>query len=501
LHPPITRARNLTFSFLPLFILKKRASDILLFGISIENENQRGMTRLTFPLPTNQQPGFSTVGTNQTDHAQLYVYPIKSLRPTKITEGELTKLGFRYDRRFMLLKVIPGENENGSGPTLKNMHIPEYPEMGLFQTEIEEAKGESEGDTGRLIVTYNPPSSSDTKDNTESSDSEDSQARRLEIPLEPETATLKPFTVTMHSSPTTGYDMGSRYNDWFSACFGYPVVLAYLGTNTRSVLGTLAPAKRNNESWWRIWKQELVLPSNGHGNKMLNQWLVPFSLGYLVLNAVSWCHARIENGTSSPAVAIGVTALALTVIWTVVNILVNRRHEARIGFADCAPFLVVSQTSVDDVSGRLEGDVEVDLTKFRPNVVVEGAEVAFEEDFWAELAVGSNASATTGKDSKIKLLLTGNCVRCQSLNVDFSTGKMGTGEAGSVLKKLMKDRRVDRGARFSPVFGRYSFLGGEGAGERMRVGDEVVVLRKGEEYTVTGKSASESWNVILTTGY
>jgi hypothetical protein len=28
-----------------------------------------------------------------------------------------------------------------------------------------------------------------------------------------------------------------------------------------------------------------------------------------------------------------------------------------------------------------------------------------------------------------------------------------------------------------------------------------VDLRQGEEYTVTGKSASESWNVILTTGY
>jgi glycine hydroxymethyltransferase len=397
----------------------------------------------------------------------------------------------------MLLKVVPGENENGSGPTLENMHIPKYPEMGLFRTEIEEAK--SEGETGKLVVTYTPPSSSDANDVSGSSDSEDIQikakSKRLEIPLEPETKTLKPFAVTMHSSPTTGYNMGSRYNDWFSACFGYPVVLAYLGTNARSVLGTLAPAKRNNESWWSIWKQELVLPgtSNVHGSKMLEQWLVPFSLGYITLNAVSWCHTRTETGTSAAA-AIGVTAVALILLWTVVNTFVNRRHEARIGFADCAPFLVISQTSVDDVSGRLDGDEEVDLTKFRPNVVVEGAGVAFEEDFWAELAVGSNGNAGAGKNSKVKLLLTGNCVRCQSLNVDFATGKMGTGEGGKVLKKLMKDRRVDRGARFSPVFGRYSFLGGEGVGERIRVGDEVVVLRRAEEYTVTGESSLNDLN-------
>ncbi|CEJ60894.1 hypothetical protein PMG11_09448 [Penicillium brasilianum] len=422
--------------------------------------------------------------------SELYVYPIKSLRPTKVTSGELTDLGFRYDRRFMLLKVVP--DNNGGPPTLGNMHIPEYPEMGLFQTAIEEPK--TENDTGKVIVTYNPPLKHDGHEGPgfelgDQSESDKSKSKRLEIPLEPETNNLKAFTVAMHQSPTTGYDMGSSYNDWFSTCFGYPVVLAYLGTNTRSVLGTLAPAKRNKESWWRIWQQELVLPRNGNGNKILDRWLVPFSLGYLVLNAVSWCHARIEAGRS-PASAIGITVLALGLLWSAVNMFVMRRHEARIGFADCAPFLVISQTSVENVSGRLAGEEVVDLTKFRPNIVISGAERAFEEDFWAELDVG-NSSATpdtgsaSGQDSKARLLLTGNCVRCQSLNVDFSTGKMGTGESGSVLKKLMKDRRVDKGARFSPVFGRYAFLGREGVGEVVKVGDEVRVSRKSEEHTIT----------------
>jgi glycine hydroxymethyltransferase len=411
----------------------------------------------------------------------------------------------------MLLKVVPGDN--GGPPALGNMHIPEYPEMGLFQTAIEEPK--TENDTGKVIVTYNPPLEHDGHEGPGfefrgQSESDKSKSKRLEIPLEPETKNLKAITVVMHQSPTTGYDMGASYNDWFSACFGYPVVLAYLGTNTRGVLGTLAPAKRNKESWWRIWQQELVLPRHGNGNKILDRWLVPFSLGYLVLNAVSWCHARIEAGRS-PASAIGITVLALGLLWSAVNIFVTRRHEARIGFADCAPFLVISQTSVENVSGRLAGEEVVDLTKFRPNIVISGAERAFEEDFWAELNVG-NSSATTGtgttggggsasgQGSKVRLLLTGNCVRCQSLNVDFSTGKMGTGEGGSVLKKLMKDRRVDKGARFSPVFGRYAFLGREGVGEVVKVGDEVRVSRKSEEHTITGESRKESlrFDVMLT---
>ncbi|KAJ5151033.1 uncharacterized protein N7482_010285 [Penicillium canariense] len=360
------------------------------------------------------------------------------------------------------------------------MHIPHFPEMALFQTDIEIPGNQNQ--QGKVIVTYNPPSLTDTNPNTAigvegAGDIPPLQKpKRLEIPLQPDTKHLKRFTVTMHQSPTKGYDMGAAYNDWFSACFGYRVVLAYLGTNTRSVLGTLAPSKRNNESWWSIWQQELTLP--GKSNKLLDRWLVPLSLAYLVLNAVSWCHAQIQAGTSAVQ-AIALTGAVLAALWSAVNLFVTRRHEARIGFADCAPFLVISQTSVENVSARLTGGEEMDGTKFRPNIVVSGVESAFEEDFWAELGVGTGGN--------VRLLLTGNCVRCQSLNVDFQTGKMGVGESGTVLKKLMKDRRVDKGARFSPVFGRYSFLGRGSVGQRMRVGDEVQVLRRASEYTVTGE--------------
>lgn len=71
--------------------------------------------------------------------------------------------------------------------------------------------------------------------------------------------------------------------------------------------------------------------------------------------------------------------------------------------------------------------------------------------------------------------------------MDYGTGKIGTGESGSILKKLMKDRRVDRGAKFSPVFGRYSFLDRIAAGERICVGDEVQVVKRDKERTVVGE--------------
>lgn len=58
---------------------------------------------------------------------------------------------------------------------------------------------------------------------------------------------------------------------------------------------------------------------------------------------------------------------------------------------------------------------------------------------------------------------------------------MGEGESGKLLKKMMRDRRVDSGNKWSPIFGRYGFptQGGE-----IRVGDEVLVTKRNKDHTV-----------------
>lgn len=371
-----------------------------------------------------------TTNKQTTNPTQLYVYPIKSLQPTPIAKGVLTTQGFQYDRHFMLLKVIPAED--GSS-TLKNMHVPHFPEMSLFRTHIEYPTATT---SGKVIVTYNPP--------------KPSKSKRIEIPLTPSTKTLAPLDIVMHQSPTTGYNMGAEYNNWFSSCFGYPVVLAYLGSHSRKVLGTLAPGSKK--------------PGIRGLLTRFDKWgfIIPVVLVAVGINVLKDYSLRTEI----------LGSLLLTS--AILGIYYSIRPSDRITFADCAPYLIISETSVNNVSARLNGQ-EMDRTKFRPNIVISGAGEAFEEDFWCTLDIG-----------RVRLLLTGNCVRCQSLNVDYATGKMGTGEAGSVLKKLMKDRRVDRGARFSPVFGRYSFLG-RGDGACLRVGDEVFVKERSDTRDVIGE--------------
>ncbi|KAL1593917.1 hypothetical protein SLS60_010650 [Paraconiothyrium brasiliense] len=148
----------------------------------------------------------------------------------------------------------------------------------------------------------------------------------------------------------------------------------------------------------------------------------------------------------------------------------------RITFADCAPYLVVSSTSLDNVSSRLAPDEPMDVTKFRPNIVLSGADEAWEEDYWSKIRIGST-----------ELIMKHNCVRCASVNVDYETGKPGTGEAGQVLKKLQKDRRVDKGAKWSPVFGRYAFWRGANNAQVFKVGDGAIISDRNKERSVFSK--------------
>lgn len=114
-----------------------------------------------------------------------------------------------------------------------------------------------------------------------------------------------------------------------------------------------------------------------------------------------------------------------------------------------------------------------DITKFRANIVVKGSPAAFDEDRWGELTFGTGA----------EIILTANCGRCVSLNVNHDTGEMGTGKAGGVLKLMMKDRRIDKGVKYSPIFGRYGFVSRKGEGTVLRIGEKVMVSARNKEDT------------------
>ena len=304
----------------------------------------------------------------------------------------------------------------------ENMHVSHYPEMCLFTTAFDDESG---GTPRKVVVAYG-------KDHVFDQPEKQVSEEKLEVDLDPETAELREVEITMHSSPCVGYDMGEKCDSWFSERIGYEVKLLYIGQNSRKVLGNMPPgavgqAKSGSGSSW---------------------------LGNITSTASSLL--RTVTGADPEGVDQGIS------------------------FADVAPYLVISTKSWENAQKRLPEGEEMDISKFRPNIVVEGAEEEYEEDYWAELEVGG-----------VKLILTQNCARCNSLNVDYKTGKVAVGESGKILKKLNSDRRVDQGSRWSPVFGRYGFLARVPEGKEapvVTVGDEVTVSKRNNERTRFGKS-------------
>ena len=315
----------------------------------------------------------------------------------------------------MLIRVHNGipfkpRSRNHVNGNLENMTITYWPELALFIQSIDLSNS-------TLTVTYNPPNA---------------KSKSLEIHLEPEVAHLELLDVRLHQSPAKAYRMPKKINAWFSDCFGCDVMLAYIGSNRRPVLGNLSPN---------------VTQIASAGSK---SWLSTITASIPSLTASKFGGAE------------GLT------------------------FADVAAYLVITEESLREVDSRLPDGIQMDVTKFRPNIVLSGARAAYEEDYWGSIQISSLKPSE--ESTVVELALTQNCARCVSINVDYSTGKSGTGEA-NILKKLMKDRRVDKGNKYSPIFGRYGFLLGAAAGQMIAVGDEVTVSKINKEQTTFGRSS------------
>lgn len=259
----------------------------------------------------------------------------------------------------------------------------------------------------------------------------DGKSKSLELSLEPSIAGLEAMNVSLHQSPSKAYKMSEEVNAWFSSCLGYEVILAYLGPNKRPVLGNISP------------------------------------------NAI---HKKLTGSQSWFS----------SISSTIPDVLSYKSKNEGITFADCAAYLVVTEESLQDVSSRFSDGMKVDVTKFRPNIVLSGSSKAYEEDYWGAITVSRSSQNEIKQEAEI--VLTANCIRCVSVNVDHSTGRAAEGEAGTVLKKLMKDRRVDKGNKYSPVFGRYGFSEASAAGQTIAVGDEVTVTKINQERTTFGRS-------------
>ncbi|CAK1367087.1 uncharacterized protein RHO25_011793 [Cercospora beticola] len=345
----------------------------------------------------------------------IYIYPVKALRAVELEEAQVTKHGFHHDRRFMMLHVRKGEDGK---PTYKNMAVAYYPKSVLFFPSIDT-------EAGVLTITYKPPNE---------------EEKSLDLPLSPHTDDLEVVDVNLHGSPTKAYKMQQQYNDWLSSCYGFEVILTYLGPQYRPVLMSSShniQRKPNNNS--------------SSSNNNASGWL----------SSITSTATNLLTGTSTS-------------------------DPQLLTFTDVAPYLITSSKSMEDIHSRFPSTTDpssLDIIKFRPNIIVSGASAPWDEDYWGQITIKSSTSSeATAKPTRIDCIH--NCGRCKSINIDYATGEPATNEAGELLKKLQKDRRIDPGVKYSPIFGRYSFLNdGESEGNVIRKGDEVEISKRVEERT------------------
>src|SRR4051794_19956358 len=102
------------------------------------------------------------------------------------------------------------------------MAVSRYNEMTQFLQSISNNDDENSG-TSMLTITFRAFGQIENE-------------KQISMPLVPETEKLEKYNVNMHDCPTSAFKMPKKYSEWFSACFGYEVLLVYLGDNKRGVL-------------------------------------------------------------------------------------------------------------------------------------------------------------------------------------------------------------------------------------------------------------------------
>lgn len=99
-----------------------------------------------------------------------------------------------------------------------------------------------------------------------------------------------------------------------------------------------------------------------------------------------------------------------------------------VSFADGYPYLIIGQSSLDDLNDRLEEKIYIE--RFRPNIVFSGAS-PFEEDNWDKFKIGD-----------VCLYATKPCSRCVLTTVNPDTGEKDKEPLATLSKYRRKDNNV-----------------------------------------------------------
>jgi uncharacterized protein len=106
-------------------------------------------------------------------------------------------------------------------------------------------------------------------------------------------------------------------------------------------------------------------------------------------------------------------------------------NSEQVSLADGYPFLIIGQSSLDDLNSRL--DKPVPMNRFRPNFVFTGAE-AFAEDTWRNFMIGTN-----------RFVGVKPCSRCVLTTVDQQTAQKSNEPLATLATYRKKGNKINFG--------------------------------------------------------
>lgn len=166
----------------------------------------------------------------------------------------------------------------------------------------------------------------------------------------------------------------------------------------------------------------------------------------------------------------------------------NARPEDIVAFPDLFPLLLCTVESLTEVNRR--AGTNFNMNRFRPNVVVSGAKLPFDEDRWAVVKFSGG----------ITLRCLENDPRCQIPSIDQATGIPDPRfEPTTTLRKFRRLPNIfgQHGdlASAGPLFGIYAVHGTQRG--RLSVGDSMTVLErsdKGSLHEYWTSRGTSSWD-------
>lgn len=128
-----------------------------------------------------------------------------------------------------------------------------------------------------------------------------------------------------------------------------------------------------------------------------------------------------------------------------------RENNEAVSFADSMPYLIIGQSTLDDLNSRLNH--KVPMLRFRPNLVFTGGK-PFEEDDWKQIKIGVQV-----------FKITKPCARCIITTINLETGKREKEPLFTLSKFRNKNGKI--------MFGQNMLTLGKGT---IQIGDEIIKL-------------------------